>query len=196
MSVPIKISELALLNTITNDDYIIINDSASVLTYRATFDTLSNWITGSNCNSASYADTTRSASYSDTASWAQSAEWSRYALSSSYASRSLYTTYVYPVQPLPAKTVNMIGTASWAESASMLAYTPEDQDYWYILAEQALTASYLNYTGVFNGTASYALHALSASYAPDVLFSTNGDNNWLTKWQASQPGLPLVNSRV
>ena len=92
---PIKISELQVLNQITNDDYIVINDSGSVTTYRATFDTLSNWMTGSNAKSASYAESSSysiSSSYALTSSYAGSARSASFSVSSSYATISSNST--------------------------------------------------------------------------------------------------------
>jgi hypothetical protein len=59
MSTPIKISELLNLNQITEDDYIIINDSGSTTTYRASISTFGDFLSGSTkpVGSASFAKT-------------------------------------------------------------------------------------------------------------------------------------------
>jgi microcystin-dependent protein len=89
MSISIKVSELTVLDTITSDDYIIINDSGSVTTKRVAFTTLADWLADRDNNilvtSSSYA---LSASYALTSSFADSASYSlssSYALSASYA---------------------------------------------------------------------------------------------------------------
>jgi microcystin-dependent protein len=90
MSIPIKVSELTVLNTITSDDYIVINDSGSTTTQRATIDTLGDFlaISPKAVNSSSYA---KSSSYALSASYAKNSTSSSYALSASYAKSSSYS---------------------------------------------------------------------------------------------------------
>jgi hypothetical protein len=203
MSIPIKVSELSVLEQITNDDYIVVNDSGSVTTKRATFDTLSDYLSGSlkPVRSASYA---LSASYSKFAQDANFAEWclsADFATSSSYSSRSSYATYVNPAEPLPANTINVVGTASWAASSSNLPNILFD-----ITASLSKTASYLfhdpnwNTTGVLNGTASYALSASVADVALNIQggvgISGTGTENYLTRWSATGVNQPLEDSQI
>lgn len=202
MSISIKVSELSVLNQITNDDYIVLNDSGSTTTMRATFDTLSTWLTGSarRVGSASYAIYAYSASYASSASWADFAAFASSSLSASNASRSLYTTYVLPTEPLAVGYVNMVGTASWAATASNLTYLHDGIIPWNILASSSMSASYIEYNDLPNGTSSYAMKALRAVTA-DALTGGggligNGTLGILSKWSSTGTNQPLIDSKI
>lgn len=203
MSIPIKVSELSVLQQITLDDYIVVNDSGSTTTRRATFDTLSDYLSGSlkPVRSASYALSGSFSQKSLTSSYSLFSEFSRLGLSSSYASRSTYSTYVSPLEPLSANTINVIGTASWAASSSNLP-----NNLFNITASLSKTASFLfhdpnwNTTGVLNGSASYALTASIAAVALNIQggvgISGTGTENYLTRWSATGVNQPLEDSKI
>lgn len=203
MNIPIKVSELSVLSQITSDDYIVVNDSGSTTTKRATFDTLSDYLSGSlkPVLSASYAI---SASWARVAYEAEFANWSSdsgFAISSSYASRSNYTTYVSPLELLPANSINVVGTSSWAASSSNLP----NKEY-PITASLSKTASYLFHdpnwhtTNILNGSASYALTASIASVALNIQggagISGTGTENYVTKWSSTGINQPLADSKI
>ncbi len=174
MPIPIKVSELNVLPEVTWDDYFVLNDSASVTTRRATIQSFLDMIaisgsvpSASYALSASWAD---NAGHADSADSAPAADWAQFCLSASYASRSTWATYVYPSEPLPENTLNMVGTASWALSSSFSVSASRA-----VTSSNSQTASYLLHdpdwhnTGTLNGSASYALSASWADQARTVL---------------------------
>lgn len=204
MSIPIKVSELAVLSQITVDDYIIVNDSGSTTTKRATFDTLGDYLSGSlkPVRSASYALSASWARYAFDANYADFCLGADWATSASYASKSTYSTFVNPFDlQLPANTVNMIGTASWAASSSNLPNKVFD-----MTSSFAGTASFLLHdpnwqtTGNLNGSASYALSASVADLAFNVIggggITGISTENYITRWSATGVNQPLENSQI
>ncbi len=107
----VKISELNTLVSITSDDFIPIVDSGSGTTYRATFNTLNDWMaiygSASHADIADFAHTVTSASYANSAS---------YALTASYATRALTASY-YDLTSFNAGTAT---SSSYANTASCL----------------------------------------------------------------------------
>lgn len=203
MSIPIKVSELSFLPKITSDDYFVVNDSGSTTTKRSTFDVLSDYLSGSikPVRSASYALSASWSRYAFDANFADFCLGADWATSASHASRSVYSTYVNPSEPLPAFTVNMIGTASWAASSSNLPNILFD-----ITASLSKTASYLFHdpnwhtTNVLNGSASYALTASIAAIALNIQggvgISGTGTDNYITKWSSTGTNQPLEDSKI
>ena len=135
--------------------------------------------------SSSYSPATVSASYALSASyadWAKTASYvlsASYALSSSYSSMSFWAITASYALTSSVQLVISSGLADYAYSASYLIYVPGFNNgtssaaissSW---ARMASTASYLLYSGVPNGTASYALtasQATSSSYAKTASF--------------------------
>lgn len=203
MSIPIKVSKLSVLQQITADDYIVVNDSGSTTTKRSTFDTLSDYLSGSTkpVNSASYSLTSSFSQKSITSSYSLYSEFSRTSLSSSYASRSSFTTYVNPIELLPSNTINVIGTSSWAASSSNLPNKSYD-----ITSSLSKTSSFLYHdpnwhtSGVLNGSASYALTSSIAQIALNIQggvgISGTGTDNYITKWSSTGINQPLENSKI
>lgn len=203
MSIPIKVSELSVLSQITLDDYIVVNDSGSTTTRRATFDTLSDYLSGSlkPVRSASYALSSSFSQKAITSSYSLFSEYAQLSKSASYSSRSTYSTFVSPLEPLSANTVNVIGTSSWAASSSNLPNVLFN-----ITTSLAKTASFLYHdpnwhtTGVLNGSASYALTASVANVALNVVggggITGTSTENYITKWTATGTNQPLENSII
>ena len=133
-------------------------------------DTASRTVSASYALSASYADWAKTASYVISASYALS---SSYSYSSSYALTASYS--------LTSSTQLIVssGFANFANTASYLNYTPGFYNGRISLADVAIyatssaTSSYLLYSGIFNGSASYALTAsrvVSSSFAATSSF--------------------------
>lgn len=203
MSIPIKVSELSVLSQITDDDYIVVNDSGSTTTKRSTFSVLGDYLSGSlkPVRSASYSLSGSFSQKAITSSYSYFSEYSYLSNTSSYASRSTYTTYVNPIEPLSANTINVVGTASWAASSSNLPNKVYD-----ITASLSKTASFLYHdpnwktTGVLNGSSSYALSASVADIAFNVIggggISGTSTENYVTRWSATGVNQPLENSII
>ncbi len=169
MSISIKVSELAVLNQITSDDYIIVNDSGSITTYRASIATFATWMTGSGVlvASSSYSLLAVSSSYALSASWAIS---SSYAVSSSYAKSSSYS--VNSTNSTNSTSASYAVSSSYAASAS---YVPSGINVlsasYATSASYAVTGSYY-LSGSFSDSASVAVtssYSLSSSYSRTTL---------------------------
>lgn len=135
--------------------------------------------------SSSYSPATVSASYALSASyadWAKTASYvlsASYALSSSYSSMSFWAITASYALTSSVQLVISSGFSTYANTASYLNYTPGIYNGRISLADVATfatssaTSSYLLYTGIFNGSASYALTASrvgSASFATTASF--------------------------
>lgn len=107
----VKISELNELLSITSDDYLAIVDSGSQTTYRASFNTINDWM--SVYGSASFAISASHAVMADTASHVVSASYALRATTSSYALTASY----YDVS---GYSPGFATSASYASTASCL----------------------------------------------------------------------------
>jgi hypothetical protein len=131
--------------------------------------------------SSSYSPATVSASYALSASyadWAKTASYvlsASYALSSSYSSMSFWAITASYALTSSVQLVISSGLADYAYTASYLIYVPGFNNgtssaaissSW---ARMSSTASYLRYSGIPNGTASYALIASQATVATSSL---------------------------
>jgi len=197
MSISIKVSELNVLPVITGDDYIVLNDSGSLTTRRATINVLGDFLSGSTkpVLSSSYSTLSLTSSYAISCSYSSRTTTSSYSISSSYSDRSFYSTYVTPSVNLPANTVNLTGTSSYSLTASYLPQT-----LYSITSSNSQTASYLEYSGNYNGSSSYALSASICDVALNVIggggISGTSVQNFLTKWSATGANQPLYTSSI
>lgn len=182
MSLSIKVSELTVLPEITPDDYIIVNDSEGIpTTKKSTFSTLSSYLSASNVpvKSSSYSNHATNADYSLTSSYSISSSYAKksdFSVSSSYASSSTSSSYSVS-SSYSEQSDNAISSsyslkstsASFAEVAGGIGNAISAS--YSLTASYALTSSFsevtnfLTYTGISNGTASYAIKALNADYA-------------------------------
>lgn len=118
MSLSIKVSELNVLDTITSNDYIIVNDFETLTTKRSTFNSFSIWanehIVPTHSLFSESSSLTNTASFSLTSSRSLTGDFCNTA---SFAISSLTSSFVKLKPGTPATTVNLEGTASWANRA-------------------------------------------------------------------------------
>jgi hypothetical protein len=203
MSLSIKVSQLTVLPQITVDDYIIVNDSGSVTTERATIKTLQDFLSGSNeyvgsasfALSSSHAENSNSSSYALSASLAQSAS---YALSSSYTLSSSYSNSgSYSDHALVADSVS--GGSGFATNATSSSYASSSFSSSYSLsASYARSASY-SLSSSLARSSSYSISSSLADiskgvninggiFMPNVLGNNifnNPIDQWITMWSGS-----------
>lgn len=202
MSLSIKVSELTVLPQITSDDYIIVNDSGSVTTKRATLDTLGDYLSGSNkpVASASYTTVAEFARLARSSSYASSSLSSSYSASSSYARNSTSSSYSrsgsYANKAALADAV--VGGTGFATNSTSASYSSAS-----LSASYGLSSSYAK-------SSSFSDRSYSSSYVTSASNSSNSDfanqiyingrisnqngnfNNpyyqWLTMWSGSFTG--------
>lgn len=147
MSLSIKVSQLTVLPQITVDDYIIVNDSGSVTTERASMKTLQDFLSGSNeyVGSASFALNAVSASHANNADNSNS---SSYAVSASHANNADLSSY-----------------SVFATSASFVVGSTD--------ALQATSASFAS-SSIFS---QFSLASLSSSYASCSTSASNAKSS-------------------
>jgi hypothetical protein len=102
---------------------------------------------------------------------------------------------------LPANTVNVVGTSSWAVSSSNLVNKSYN-----ITSSLSDTSSYLYHdpnwhvSGKLNGSASYALTSSVANVALNVIggggITGTSTANYVTRWTSTGINQPLENSRI
>lgn len=147
----IKMSQLDVLPIQTSDDFIAIDASASLTTYRSSVQTLGNWMAAS--GSASYSQNSLSSSV---------ALLSNYTLASSnslYSNSSSYTAVAKYVNVSPVNFVSYSLSSSFASSSISCSY--------------AITTSHVNVVQptfiTYAISSSWASQSLSASYASTSL---------------------------
>ena len=143
----IKISELNNLQVITSDDFIPIDDSGSMTTYRISVSTLSGFIAASG--------SVMSSSFATSASYARSASYSVSSSNSFTSSYAIVASDAY--WSLIAFNANVATSASNALTASYALTTP-------VTASHATTAS----------NTITASNAISSSYAISASYSYSG----------------------
>jgi len=205
MSLSIKVSELTVLSQITHDDYIIVNDSGSVTTKRATFDTLGDYLSGSNkpIGSASYTTVAEFARLARSSSYASSSLSSSYSVSSSYARNSTSSSYSrsgsYADKAALADSV--VGGTGWSNNSLSASYSSAS-----LSSSYGLSSSYARSSSFSDRsyTSSYATSASSVASSdwskyvyingreyldvPETTVHANPYYQWLTMWSGSYTG--------
>ena len=152
----IKISELDNLGIVLTQDFFPLVESSSLTTFRVSIQTLNGWFSVSgSCLTASWASRSFS---SVSSSWASSSIYSIYGVSASFASASISSSF----SPFAIRSITATSSSFASSSIS--------SSYLYGSGSGNFSGSFIgqmtgSLTGSLTGSASYALNALSSSYA-------------------------------